>query len=59
MSKPNSNDSIVFVCSISGIRTTVDGGVNVTLSVPQTDSETIKKLFDAMQKNLHCALVPE
>lgn len=50
---------ITFVANISSIRTTVDGGLNVTLSLPATDSETIKKLFEAKEKNLHVAMIPE
>lgn len=50
---------ITFVANIAGIKTTVDGGVNLTLSIPETDTETIKKLFDSRSKNLHVGIVTE
>jgi hypothetical protein len=50
---------IVFVASISAIKTTVDGGINLTLSIPETDSETVKKLFDSRNQRIHCGLIPE
>jgi hypothetical protein len=52
-------DEITFVANIAGIRTTIDGGINITLSIPETDSDTVKKLLDARGKNLHCAMLPE
>lgn len=51
-------EPITFQASLYGIRTTIDGGIRITLDIPESSSSIVKELLDAKQKVLNCAIVP-
>jgi hypothetical protein len=48
-----------FTASIHKIATTVDGGCNLTLSIPQSERDQIKQLFDLMERTLQIGIVDQ
>ncbi len=50
-------EAITFLAVLGPIRTSVDGGLSVTLHLAEYESETVKKLLDARNQNLQCAIV--
>jgi hypothetical protein len=52
-------EAITFQATFGGMRTTVDGGVRITLDLVEVPSEIVKNLLDAKEKLLSCAIVPD
>ena len=51
--------AVAFLAVLNSVKTMVDGGIRITFDIPDGDSETVKKLLDSRQKNLHVAIIPE
>jgi hypothetical protein len=57
MGKKTKTLETTFLAILHKITTTIDGGINITLSISQKDTEEIKKMFLMRGRLLSCALV--